>query len=115
MAKIVGDVEVMLDGVTYTLHMGMREIAALQEQFGDELTPFLVPPKAGGLPKFGAYLRMVELALCRYHKDAAPIVAEDILAANLTIVPQLLAAAFPDAKLPVPGARPGKRTATVQA
>ena len=111
MAQVVGDIDVTLDGVTYTLHMGMRELARLQDDFGQDLAPYFMPVAAGGLPKFGAYLRMVEVSLDRWHGGVPDTVAEDILAARPGIVAELLAAAFPSAKLPA-GAKPGKRPAT---
>jgi hypothetical protein len=97
MAKPIGDIEVALDGATYTLHMGFRELGVLQSEFGRNLVPLLVKPDDGELPDLAAYLRVVEVSLRRYHPQAAPTVADDIMAADIGIVAKLLAAAFPDA------------------
>lgn len=113
MAQIVGDFDVALNGATYVLHMGMAQLGTLQDEFGTDLAPFMVLPKPGSLPRFSAYVRLVEVALNRYHPDAPDTLAGDLVTANPMVVAELLAAAFPDAKLQA-GASPGKRKAATR-
>jgi hypothetical protein len=54
----------------------------LQDEYGQNLEPILAI-KDGELPHFGVCLRVVELALQRYHPDAGPDVADDILTQDM--------------------------------
>jgi hypothetical protein len=94
MAKMLGDVTVSVGGEEYRLRLTMRGIATLQDEFGKNLDPIL-NLQPGDLPHFGVCIRVVELALKRYHPDASPDVADDILTQDMGIFGQLLEAAFP--------------------
>jgi hypothetical protein len=94
MAKMLGDLTVSVGGQEYCLRLTMRGIATLQDEFGQNLEPIL-NVKAGQLPHFGVCLRVVELALKRYHPEAGPEVADDILSEDMMIFGRLLDTAFP--------------------
>lgn len=102
MAKMLGEVTASVGGETYRLRLTMRGIATLQDEYGQNLDPILSLAD-GELPHFGVCLRVVELALQRYHPDAGPDVADDILTQDMGIFGQLLEAAFPQAE-----AQPGR-------
>lgn len=96
MAKMLGEVNVSVGGESYCLRLTMRGIAALQDEYGQNLEPIL-GIKEGELPHFGVCLRVVELALHRHHPDAGPEVADDILTQDMGIFGELMQAAFPQA------------------
>ena len=98
MAKMLGDVNVSVGGQEYCLRLTMRGIATLQDEFGQNLEPILAL-QPGELPHFGVCLRVVELALKRYHPDAGPDVADDILTQDMTIFGTILEAAFPQSEV----------------
>ena len=97
MAKMLGEVNVSVGSETYCLRLTMRGIATLQDEYGQNLEPIL-GLKEDQLPHFGVCLRVVELALQRYHPDAGPEVADDILTQDMGIFGQLMEAAFPQAE-----------------
>lgn len=94
MAKMLGEVDVSVGSKNYCLRLTMRGIATLQDEYGQNLSPIL-GIKDGELPHFGVCLRVVELALQRYHPDAGPDIADDILTQDMAIFGQILEAAFP--------------------
>lgn len=98
MAKMLGEVNVSVGGESYCLRLTMRGIATLQDEYGQNLEPILALKK-GELPHFGVCLRVVELALQRYHPEAGPDVADDILTQDMAIFGTLLEAAFPQAEV----------------
>jgi len=107
MAKMLGEVNVSVGNDRYCLRLTMRGIAALQDEYGQNLDPIL-NIKEGELPHFGVCLRVVELALHRYHPEAGPDVADDILTQDMAIFGQLLEAAFPQAEVQSDGEKKKK-------
>jgi hypothetical protein len=111
MAVAFGEVDVEHGGKTYTLRLTMRGVAALQDEFGQNLDPIL-SLKSGQLPHFGVCLRVVELALQKHHPDATKDLADDILSDDMGVFARVIAAAFPQPDAAASGgAEPGKRTA----
>ena len=93
---MLGEITASLGDRDYVLRLTMRSLAALQDEFGQELKPIMGLAE-GELPSFKACLRLVELALQKHHPDAGPDVADDILTAEMDIIARLIEAAFPDA------------------
>jgi hypothetical protein len=96
MASILGELEVTHGGATYRLRLTMRGIATLQDEFGNDIGGIL-DMSEGGIPNMNICLRVVELALKRFHPDADADLADDILSDDMSIFGKLIAAAFPSA------------------
>ncbi|ABN75749.1 hypothetical protein Rsph17029_0636 [Rhodobacter sphaeroides ATCC 17029] len=86
----------MVGGRAVTLHLGMRGLGKLQDEFGQQLEPILGAFEEQRLPHFGAIVRVVEVALERHHPEAGSDLADDIVAEHPQVFAQLLEAAFPD-------------------
>lgn len=97
MAKVVGDLSVKAGGKDYVLHLGFRALGTLQDELGRDLAPIMSAFEEGGLPNFGVLVRVIEVALVRYHPGVGPEVADAVLAENPTCFADLLVTAFPDA------------------
>lgn len=97
MAKVIGDLPIKVGEEQFTLHLGFRSIATLQDEFGRDLKPIMEAFEDGELPDFRAIVRIVEVSLTRYHPDAGPDVADAIMAENPTVFVDLISAAFPGA------------------
>jgi len=97
MAQVMGELDATVGDVTYRLRLTMRGIAQLQDEYGLDLEPIL-GIKEGHMPNFGACLRVVEIALQRYHADAGVDAADDILSADMSVFGRLISVAFPDAQ-----------------
>ncbi|MFE3839658.1 hypothetical protein [Pseudogemmobacter sonorensis] len=95
MAIITGESWVRVGDKEYHLHLSMRGIAALQEEYGSDLGAFISAP-SGGLRDFGPLLRLTEVALRRHHPDATLDEADDILSQNPSAAMDLFNAAFSD-------------------
>ncbi|AZV00202.1 hypothetical protein pben1_p45 [Paracoccus phage vB_PbeS_Pben1] len=109
MADFTGEVIAKVGGQEYRLALGLRGIARLQEEYGANLDPIQGMGQAeGDLPDFSVLLRIVDVALERHHPEVAGDVAEQLLAADMSLPGKLLTAAFPDQKSE---GRPGKSKA----
>jgi len=105
MAKVLGEMDVEVDGETYTLRLGFRELGKLQDEFGQDLAPFMSAHESGTLPSFTAIVRLVEVALARHHPEAGPDVADAILQQDMSVFGRLMAVAFPDPEAAAPAAK----------
>lgn len=94
-AQITGEVTATHDGSEYTLLLGLRGIAKLQEEYGADLAPLSKMGDGDSMPDMNVLLRVVDIALSRYHPDAGEDVAEGLLMADMNLPGKLLAAAFP--------------------
>ncbi|MBK4216135.1 hypothetical protein JJJ17_09375 [Paracoccus caeni] len=98
MSAITGEVTVKHAGKTYRLYLGIRGIGHLQQEFGADLAPLFKDDTdldAGVPPEMTPLLRVVELALSRHHTDADDYLADDLLAADMSLPGKLIAAAIP--------------------
>lgn len=109
MASVVGELVVNVGGKEYTLRLGFRELGKLQDEFGQDLAPFMQAHEEGLVPNFNAVVRLVEVSLSRYHPDAGPDVADDILASEMSIFGKLMAAAFPAPEEPQKPQKPAAK------
>lgn len=99
MAQITGEITATLAGTTYQLCLGMRGIAKLQQEYGQQLDPITkLDPETEELPDFGVMLRIMELALERHHPDADAWIADDLIRQDAAVVFRLIEAAFPSAE-----------------
>ena len=98
-----GSFKVAASGKTYTLWGGMSVFAALQAKYGNDVLAQLDPPEGAEpnwIPNLGIVVDLVVGTLERFHADEANrFTADEIIAENgaADLLPQLLAAAFPDA------------------
>lgn len=120
MEGITGEVTAQHGGKEYRLYLGMRGIGRLQEEYGKDLAPLMADPDAakGGVPDMGPLVRVVEVSLLRYHPDADPYLADDLLRTDLSLPGRLIASAIPGAADEAPpaggrarAARAGKQKA----
>jgi hypothetical protein len=104
MADPTGVLHVKANGVEYKLHLGWSVLAELQGKHGQEFLGKLSRPDDASetwMPDLAVVVDVVEGSLQRYHADAADQwLVDDILRENsaLTLIGQLVAAAFPDQK-----------------
>jgi len=98
MENLTGEISVQHQGQDYLLMLGLRGVAKLQAKYGKNLD-VIRTADAGveELPDLGVYLDIVDIALERYHPDADPAIADQLLAADMSLPGLLLAAAFPSA------------------
>jgi hypothetical protein len=120
MADITGTLTVRARGQEYHLHAGIRIMARLQAAHGQNVFQSLQPPPDAGrdwVPPLAIVVDLVAFSLDRHHAaeiKADPYLTDDIMQANPDLVPQLLAAAFPDVVAenpPEAGNAPGPRVA----
>lgn len=96
MANPTGELKVKARGKTYRLHLGMSNLAALQDEFGDKLDAILAPADDGKLPNLRVMHAIFMEALQRHHGDEADRwLVDDIIAENANAFGELLSAAFP--------------------
>ncbi|SCY61525.1 hypothetical protein [Paracoccus tibetensis] len=97
MNAITGEVVVTARGETYRLCLGMIGLAQLQKEYGQHLGPITdLDLKEGELPDFSVMVRVVDLALDRYHPEHDKWVADDILREDLSTFLRLVEGAFPE-------------------
>lgn len=113
MAKKMGELLVKHEGKEYRLCLTNRGIGVLQDEFGREMSAFM--PADGGVPSFAAIVRVVEIALQKYHgEEATPDLADDLLGSDRKVFGDLLAVTFPELKAGTGGKKPkavtGKKT-----
>lgn len=104
MAELTGTIHEEIGGVSYTLRLTMRGIAALQAKYGKTISG-LLDGTTGDIPDFATLLELVSIALQTGESLEAAVadeVADNLLTRDAEIVGRIVAAAFPDQK-------PGKR------
>lgn len=94
MAQINGVVQVRHGGKSYSLILGMSGLAKLQREYDQSLSIFQEMEEEGKVPDFGALLRVVEIGLERFHGDADPYLADDLMRAKPELPVELVNAAF---------------------
>ena len=114
MANVTGIIETKHAGATYRLTLGMSGLARLQEEYGKGLEPLIAMAAGGEAPDFAVLLRVTQVALERFHPDADPYLADDLLAADVGIAVAVMNAAFAGLQAATPG-KPGGATASGKA
>ena len=94
MAQITGVVTAAHGGTEYSLILGMAGLARLQQEYGKDLAPLMAMFEEGQMPDFAVLLRVTELALQRHHPEADSHLADDLLAADITVAVRVINAAF---------------------
>lgn len=94
MAQITGAVTVTHDGKDYSLILGMSGLAQLQKEYGQDLKPLVEMEEEGKLPDFSVLVRITTIALKRFHPDADPYLADDLLRADPSVPMQVVRDAF---------------------
>lgn len=120
MAGLTGEITAVLGNSSYRLVLGLRGIAELQRDYGNNLQGIMGDRPAGAdagdeakeavLPDFDAFMQVVKVSLRRFHPEYAEDldVVEGLLAQDWSLPGRLIAAAFPDAQ---PGGARGKKKA----
>jgi len=101
MSDIRGSMKVQANGDEYTLFVGMSVLADLQAKHGQHVLGQLEAPTGAGdawVPDLSIVTDLFLGALQRFHPDADRWLVDDIIAENAEALPQLMKAAFPDAK-----------------
>ncbi|WP_111559464.1 hypothetical protein [Paracoccus sediminilitoris] len=114
MAQLTGIIEAKHAGATYRLTLGMSGLARLQEEYGKGLEPLIAMAQEGQAPDFAVLLRVTQVALERFHPDADPYLADDLLAADVGIAVAVMSAAFAGLQAATPG-KAGGATASGKA
>lgn len=94
MNAVTGVVTATHEGQTYRLILGMGGLARLQQEYGVELAPLVAMEDEGRMPDFSVLLRVTQVALERFHPDADPYLADDLLTADVAVAVRILNAAF---------------------
>lgn len=94
MSQITGVVTAQHDGKAIRLILGMTGLAQLQVEYGKDLGPLVAMFEDKSMPDFSVLLRATQVALERFHGDADPYLADDLLAQDLTIAVRVINLAF---------------------
>lgn len=106
MSALTGEIPAVLGNTSYRLILGLRGVAELQRDYGNNLHGIMGDASdAGGekeatLPDFNAFIHVVKVSLQRFHPAEADNldVIEGLLAQDLSLPGRLIAAAFPEAR-----------------
>lgn len=101
MADVRGSLKVQAGVEDYTLFVGMSVLADLQAKHGQDVLEKLDAPEGASenwMPDLKIVTDLFVGALQRFHSDADRWIVDDIIAQNADVLPQLMQAAFPDAK-----------------
>lgn len=102
-AQITGVVTASHEGLSLRLILGMAGLAKLQDEYGKDLAPLVAMFEDKTMPDFAVLLRVTQIGLERYHPDADPYLADDLLASDITVAVQLINAAFQGLQAAAPG------------